>query len=192
MKVRSKLVVCATLFCVSAAILPSYADSVAVTPVLGADGLETQFILTLDVSATRYLCAAWAETDRGADYSAWTNDNFKVLGEVNSETTAWTFDAPEGWGAGTRALRFFLVEKESRPYDSRVEWIESTGAEWINTGYVGISEDHYYLHFVWFSGRFPMATYYSSNRYGVLDLQDNKYGVALNSGYPSASNGDPW
>ncbi|MBO7684526.1 MAG: hypothetical protein J6T51_07365 [Kiritimatiellae bacterium] len=177
---------------VAASAMAALADSIAVSPVLDANGLETEFNLTLDVSATRYLCAAWAETDQGANYAAWTNDNFEVLGEVNAETTSWSFAAPKGWGVEMRALRFFLVEKETRPYDARVEWIESTGAEWINTGYIGKSEDHYYLHFVWFSGRFPMATYYNSNRYGVLDLQDNKYGVALNSGYPAASNGDKY
>ena len=144
--------------CVATAALPSYADSITVAPVVDANGLETAFNLTLDVSATRYLCAAWAETDQGANYTAWTNYNFEVLGEVNAETTSWSFAAPKGWGAEMRALRFFLVEKETRPYDARVEWIESTGAEWINTGYVGGSEDHYWLHFAWLSGgSFPMA-----------------------------------
>jgi len=110
--------------CMAAASSTALADTLAVSPVLGADGLETQFNLALDVSATRYLCAGWAETDQGADYTAWTNLNFKVLGEVDASTAAWTFPAPKGWGDGIRALRFFLVEKESRPYDSRVEWID--------------------------------------------------------------------
>ena len=176
----------------AAASSPALADGIAVTPVLDSNGLETQFDLTLDVSSARYLCAAWAETDRGADYAAWTNDNFKVLGEVNAETTAWTFPAPEGWGAGTRALRFFLVEKESRPYDSRVEWIESTGREWINTGYIGQYNDVYDIHFKWTSGTLPVGAYGGSKpadnkRYGVLDLGG---GVSLSMNSQGSSN-DP-
>lgn len=185
------LFACAT--CMAAASSTALADTIAVSPVLGADGLETQFNLTLDVSATRYLCAGWAETDQGADYTAWTNLNFKVLGEVDASTAAWTFPAPKGWGDGIRALRFFLVEKEAAPYDQRVEWIESTGQEWINTGYIGKSEDHYFLHFAWISGgTFPMAAMIgpNSDRYAVLHLDGNKFGVALNSGWPGASNGD--
>ena len=141
-RIAAPLAAALAAICAATTALPSYADSITVAPVVDANGLETAFNLTLDVSATRYLCAAWAETDQGANYTAWTNDNFEVLGEVNAETTSWSFAAPKGWGAEMRALRFFLVEKETRPYDARVEWIESTGAEWINTGYVGGSEDH--------------------------------------------------
>ena len=173
-----------------------WADSITVTPTLDANGLETSFSLALNVTSTQYLCAAWAETDQGADYAAWTNDNFEVLGEVNSETTSWSFAAPKGWGADMRALRFFLVEKETRPYDARVEWIESTGEEWINTGYVGKSEDHYWLHFAWFSGgAFPMAAIdpdSSNDRYAVIHLDNGRFGVALNSRYPTHSSGGPF
>lgn len=181
----------ATLTVVAAASIVSYADSIAVAPVADASGFETQFNLTLDVSAARYLCAGWAETDQGANYADWTNLNFKVLGEVDSSTTSWTFDAPKGWGDDICALRFFLVEKETAPYDQRLEYIESTGQEWVNTGYIGKSEDHYYLHFAWLSGgTCPMAAMYSSNHYAPLHLESGKFGVALNSGYPTASNGD--
>lgn len=182
--------------CVATAVLPSYADSITVAPVVDANGLETAFNLTLDVSATRYLCAAWAETDQGANYTAWTNYNFEVLGEVNAETTSWSFAAPKGWGAEMRALRFFLIEKETRPYDARVEWIESTGAEWINTGYVGGSEDHYWLHFAWLSGgAFPMAAIdpdSNNDRYAVIHLDSGRFGVAVNSRYPTHSTGGPF
>ena len=170
-RIAAPLAAALAAVCVATTALPSYADSITVALVVDANGLETAFNLTLDVSATRYLCAAWAETDQGANYTAWTNDNFEVLGEVNAETTSWSFAAPKGWGAEMRALRFFLVEKETRPYDARVEWIESTGAEWINTGYVGGSEDHYWLHFAWLSGgTIPIGTIYSSNRYAPLHL----------------------
>ena len=186
----------ARAICMAAASSTALADTIAVSPVLGADGLETQFNLTLDVSATCYLCAGWAETDQGADYTAWTNLNFKVLGEVDASTAAWTFPAPKGWGDGIRALRFFLVEKESRPYDSRVEWIESTGQEWINTGYVGGSEDHYWLHFAWLSGgAFPMAAIdpdSNNDRYAVIHLDSGRFGVAVNSRYPTHSTGGPF
>ena len=180
--------------CVTAEFLPALADGISVAPVLDSSGLETQFNLTLDVSSARYLCAAWAEMDQGADYTAWTNRNFKVLGEVDPSTTAWTFDAPKGWGAEMRALRFFLVEKESRPYDSRVEWIESTGREWINTGYIGQYGDVYDLHFKWLgSGTYPMGSYGGSKpadnkRYGVLDLGGNAISPAMNS---QVSSNDP-
>ena len=182
--------------CAATTALTSYADSITVAPVVDANGLETAFNLTLDVSATRYLCAAWAETDQGANYTAWTNYNFEVLGEVNAETTSWSFAAPKGWGAKMRALRFFLVEKETRPYDARVEWIESTGAEWINTGYVGGSEDHYWLHFAWLSGgSFPMAAIdpdSSNDRYAVIHLDSGRFGVAVNTRYPTHSTGGPF
>jgi hypothetical protein len=55
-------VLAGSAICVSAAVLPSYADSITVAPVVDANGLETEFNLTLDVSATRYLCALAAAT----------------------------------------------------------------------------------------------------------------------------------
>lgn len=184
-RIAAPLAAALAAVCVATAALPSYADSITVAPVVDANGLETSFNLTLDVSATRYLCAAWAETDQGANYTAWTNLNFKVLGEVDSSTTSWTFDAPKGWGAEARALRFFLVEKETRPYDSRVEWIESTGDEWINTGYIGQYNDVYDIHFKWTSGNLPVGAYEGSKpadnkRYGVLDLGGG-VSLAMNS-----------
>ena len=197
-RIAAPLAAALAAVCAATTALTSYADSITVAPVVDANGLETEFNLTLDVSATRYLCAAWAETDQGANYTAWTNDNFEVLGEVNAETTSWSFAAPKGWGAEIRALRFFLVEKETRPYDARVEWIESTGAEWINTGYVGGSEDHYWLHFAWLSGgTFPMAaidpdTNKDSDRYAVVHLDSGRFGVALNTRYPTHSTGGPF
>ena len=174
--------------CVATAALPSYADSITVAPVVDANRLETAFNLTLDVSATRYLCAAWAETDKGANYTAWTNDNFEVLGEVDSSTTSWTFDAPKGWGDGIRALRFFLVEKESRPYDSRVEWIESTGQEWINTGYIGACPDVYDMHFLMKAvGGYPIAAFGGSSagsnqRWSIIQLTTTSmYQIGFNA-----------
>lgn len=182
----ASLALCASV-CLTAA-FPSFAESISVTPVLDSDGLEAQFDLTLDVSETRFLCVAWGETDAGTDWSAWANR--KIIGEVDSATTAWTASVPEGWGAETRALRFFLVEKKSPPYDSRVEWIESTGKEWINTGYIGAYTDVYDLHFAWTTGGFPMASFAGSaasenKRYSVLDLYGGKIGIALNSQYSS-------
>lgn len=185
-RIAAPLAAALAAICAATAALPSYADSITVAPVVDANGLETAFNLTLDVSATRYLCAAWAETDHGADYTAWTNYNFKVLGEVNSETTSWSFAVPKGWGSDMRALRFFLVEKETRPYDSRVEWIESTGLEWINTGYIGQYNDVYDIHFKWTSGNLPIGAYGGSKpadnkRYGVLDIGDGRVSLAMNS-----------
>ena len=170
--------------CVATAPSPSYADSIAVAPVTDASGAETQFNLTLDISAACYLCAAWGAADAGSDSASWTDR--KVLGEVDSSTTSWTFDAPKGWGDDIRALRFFLVEKETAPYDQRLEYIESTGQEWVNTGYIGKSEDHYYLHFAWLSGgTCPMATMYDEKRYAPLHLEKGRFGVALNSVNPA-------
>ena len=174
-----------------AAITPSQslADAISVSPVLNANGLETSFDLTLDVSETRYLAVAYGGTDAGDDCAAWSVTN--ILGEVGTSTTSYSCAAPEGWGKSVRAMRFFLLEKETRPYDSRVEWIESTGAEWINTGYIGKYTDIYDIHFAWYSGTFPMASFSDASasknkRYSVLDM-GNGFGCAVNSQYSNSS-----
>lgn len=149
-------------------------DSIAVTPVQDEHGLDTAFDLALEVTGEKYLYAAWGAEDAGTDRAVWANQ--RLLGVANSSSNTWHFVAPEGWSYSLKSLRFFLVEKESRPYDQRVEWIESTGKEWINTGYIGRDLDDFYAHFVWYSGMIPFGSYGGSSasanqRLAVLHIE---------------------
>lgn len=56
------------------------------------------------------------------------------LGDIDSGTSAFHYDLPSGWGTAVRALRFFFAAPPTAVYDSRIDYIESTGREWINTG----------------------------------------------------------
>ena len=74
-------------------------------------------------------------TDGGTATNAW--DKFSVLGTVPAAETSRTVSIPSGWGETTRCMRFFLLAPESRPYATRLEYIESTGSQWIDTGVRG-------------------------------------------------------
>ena len=51
---------------------------------------------------------------------------------IDAETETYTYEMPAGWGTENKAIRFFFAAPPSG-YDTAVEYLESTGHEWINT-----------------------------------------------------------
>ena len=89
----------------------------------GEEGVANQLYALLGLSPGGLVTGAWKRVVH--------------LGAIAPETTSYHYDLPSGWGSDYRAVRFaFDLEKEL-PYDGMVEYIESTGAQWIDTGVRG-------------------------------------------------------
>ena len=81
------------------------------------------------------LAVGYGAADGGADANAW--DSFETLGVVAADATTRTVALPAGWGATVSHARFFLFEKPLPAGATRLEYIESTGSQWIDTGVRG-------------------------------------------------------
>ena len=81
------------------------------------------------------LARGFGVSDGGADTNAW--DSFEILGTVAADATAQTVALPAGWGSTVLRMRFFLLAPETRPYAKRLEYIQSSGSQWIDTGVRG-------------------------------------------------------
>ena len=89
-----------------------------------------------DADGSAYTLAwGYGAADAGAATNAW--DSFKTLGTVAADATSQTVPLPAGWGDTVKSLRFFLLAPETRPYAKRLEYIESSGSQWIDTGVRG-------------------------------------------------------
>ncbi len=106
--------------------------TVAVTSLSGGNA-------TLNFGATdgNAYTLAWGygDEDGGSTTNAW--DTFVPLGTVAAADTTRTVALPAGWGNTVTHLRFFLLALETRPYATRLEYIESTGTQWIDSGVNG-------------------------------------------------------
>ena len=81
------------------------------------------------------LARGYGAGDGGSATNAW--DSFEILGTVAADATSQTVPLPANWGDTVKSLRFFLLEPETRPYATRLEYIESTGTQWIDSGVNG-------------------------------------------------------
>jgi len=68
----------------------------------------------------------------GDGASGWAHS--ECLGYIDGSIDTYNYTLPAGWGKSVRALQFFFAAPPSADYDSRIEYLESTGREWINTG----------------------------------------------------------
>ncbi len=93
-----------------------------------------------DADGNAYTLAwGYGASDGGAVTNAW--DAFEILETVAADAVTTSVTLPAGWGDTVKSLRFFLLEPETRPYATRLEYIESTGTQWIDTqvrGKVGV------------------------------------------------------
>ncbi len=88
------------------------------------------------------LAWGYGATDGGTETNAW--DTFETLGTVAANATTQTLALPAGWGSTVSHLRFFLLEKPLPSDATRLEYIESSGTQWIDTGVrgrVGVSAE---------------------------------------------------
>lgn len=80
---------------------------------------------------TNRLFAVWGPTDGGDGVDGWAQSAFAVV--VPPDMTSYRCAMPPDWDTVHRAIRFYLVSRGTA-YDWRVEYLQSTGAEYVNTG----------------------------------------------------------
>ncbi|HOM58242.1 MAG TPA: right-handed parallel beta-helix repeat-containing protein [Kiritimatiellia bacterium] len=102
------------------------------------DGVVTSFNLTFGASAdgkTLGLYCAYGSEDCGSDPAAWPD--LRRWATVPSTVNVLGAMLPPNWGVSVFALRFFLFEEEnaSLGYDSRVDYLQSTGVQVIDSTY---------------------------------------------------------
>ena len=86
-----------------------------------------------DADGKAYTLAwGYGGTDGGATTNAWAH--FATLGEVANGDTSRSVALPAGWGDTVTNLRFFLLEPELPADATRVEYLESSGTQWLNSG----------------------------------------------------------
>ena len=81
------------------------------------------------------LAVGYGAGDGGSATNAW--DSFEILGTVAAAETSRTVALPAGWGSSVSHLRYFLLAPEIPDNATRVEYLESTGAQFIDTGIRG-------------------------------------------------------
>lgn len=81
------------------------------------------------------LAWGYGNADGGATTNAWAH--FETLGTVAANAATASYPLPAGWGDTVTNLRFFLLEPELPAAATRVEFIEATGTQWIDTGVNG-------------------------------------------------------
>ena len=111
--------------------LPSASLARTVSVAAIKDGLATAAFGDADGKAYT-LAWGYGGTDGGAATNAWAH--FDILGEVADGDTSRSVALPAGWGDTVTHLRFFLLEPEIPASATRVEYIEATGTQWIDTG----------------------------------------------------------
>ena len=115
--------------CALAVPTASLARTVSVAAI--KDGAATAAFGDAD-GAAYTLAWGYGPADGGASTNAWAH--FETLGEVAADATAATYSLPAGWGDAATHLRFFLLEPELPAAATRVEYLESSGTQWIDTG----------------------------------------------------------
>lgn len=78
------------------------------------------------------LAWGYGPADGGAATNAWAH--FKTLGTVAADAVTTSVTLPAGWGDTVTHLRFFLLEPELPTEATRVEYLEASGTQWLNSG----------------------------------------------------------
>ena len=92
-----------------------------------------------------WLVRASGPADAGADAADWaTLDPIRLP----AEATTLSVEVPDGWGDTVLAIRLFLTDKlTAGDYDYAVEYVQSAGAQYINTQYYPNKDTHLELMF---------------------------------------------
>ena len=116
---------------VTAALAATAASARTVSVAAIRDGAATAAFGAPD-GAAYTLAWGYGPADGGASTNAWAH--FETLGTVAADATSRSVALPAGWGDTATHLRFFLLEPELPAAATRVEYLESSGTQWINTG----------------------------------------------------------
>ncbi|MBR1608875.1 MAG: hypothetical protein IJ678_04585 [Kiritimatiellae bacterium] len=122
-----------------AAMTESAARTVSVASVSGENA-----VLSFGGADGSAYTLAWGygASDGGSATNAW--DAFEVIGSVAAGDTSRTVALPAGWGSSVSHARFFLLEPEIPADATRVEYLQSSGSQWIDTkvrGKVGVEAE---------------------------------------------------
>ena len=117
------------LVCALAVPTASLARTVSVAAI--KDGAATAAFGDPD-GAAYTLAWGYGPADGGDTTNGWAH--FETLGAVAADATAATYPLPAGWGDTATHLRFFLLEPELPAAATRVEYLESSGTQWLNSG----------------------------------------------------------
>ena len=131
-RLRSGIVAAVAAICALALPCASFARTVSIAS--AADSALTLAFGDADGSAYT-LAWGYGAADGGPATNAW--DSFEILGTVAADATSQTVPLPANWGDTVKSIRFFLLAPESRPYATRLEYIQSSGSQWIDTGVQG-------------------------------------------------------
>ncbi len=127
----------------AAVVIRGVAASVIALAALGAASARTVEIAAIqngqatlrfgDADGNAYTLAwGYGPADGGASTNAWAH--FGTLGAVAAGATSASIPLPAGWGDTATHLRFFLLEPQIPAAATRVEYVEATGTQWIDTG----------------------------------------------------------
>ena len=126
---RSGIVAAVAAICALALPCASLARTVSI-----ASATDSALTLAFGDADGNAYTLAWGcgAADGGIATNAW--DSFEILGTVAADATSQTVPLPANWGDTVKSIRFFLLAPESRPYATRLEYIQSSGSQWIDTG----------------------------------------------------------
>ena len=161
-----------------------------------ANGTEASFDLVFDcapVHRTYTLKRASGPSDAGTDIAAWpVVDDIADVDPDDDGLAA--VPVPAGWGTTAHAVRFFLVaDAEEAPFDSRLEYLDSANAPYVDTGIVPADGMVYDFRFAWLSsdrawGR-AFGSYISENNNATRVIMNNNNVHQLNVNYISRAGG---
>lgn len=115
--------------------MPLFARTVSITDTHYTGDLATSFDLAFgEGEAAEELYVAYGNADGGSDFYAW--EHTVKLADIPAATTSYTASVPAGWGTSVNRLRFFMLRIGEPFYDYSVEYIQTTGQEYCNTGVI--------------------------------------------------------
>ena len=123
----------ATVFALGEPLSGAASRTVAITSTNRVSGAISSVGVSFPPSfATNYLYLAYGAADGGNVPADW--DHLDFVKVVKPYELSATVAVPEGWGDSVLAFRLFLGEPPAKPYDYDVEWLGTTGSQWIDTG----------------------------------------------------------
>ena len=161
-----------------------------------ANGTEASFDLVFDdapVHRTYTLKRASGPSDAGTDIAAWpVVDDIADVDPDDAGLAA--VPVPAGWGTTAHAVRFFLVtDAEEAPFDSRLEYLDSANAPYVDTGIVPADGMVYDFRFAWLSSdrawSRAFGSYISENNNATRVIMNNNNVATLNVNYISRAGG---
>ena len=126
----ASLFCCVVLSLISFVAAANDGRTVSITATNKVDGFAKSLGISLGATTvTNTLFVAYDVSDKGDDIGAWSYvDRICV---VTPETNNVVYSLPDDWGNGITAIRFFLAKGVVQPYDYEVEYLNTTGSQYL-------------------------------------------------------------